>query len=126
MSTETAKTLSLVAGIIFLIEFVVGLIAGLWFYFFLPQLLALIAPSVDPLTLAILTSMFTSLRLFIPVMLVAMGAVDLLFAILTLRWRHEPALHKTGLIVVGVLGLVFAGVLPGILALVAGAIVEAK
>ena len=126
MSTETAKTLSLVAGIIFMVQFVGELIAGLSFYFFFSQFLTLLAPIVDPATLAIITSMFTLLQLIIPIVLVVFGSVNLLFAILTLRWRHEPSLHKTGLIVVGVLALVSVGTLPGILALVAGAITEAK
>lgn len=126
MSTETAKTLSLIAGILFLVQFVGELAAGLWFYFFFPQLLALLVPTIDPATLALLTSIFAIIQRIIPIIMVAYGAVNLVFAILTLRWRHDPFLHKTGLIVVGVLGLVSVGTLPGILALIAGAVVEAK
>jgi hypothetical protein len=126
MSTETAKTLSLVAGILFLLQFIGGLVAGLSFYFFFPQLLAFMAPMIDAATLAMLTTVFTLLQLIIPIIIIGFCTIDLVFAILTLRWRHEPFLHKTGLIVVGVLGLVFGGMLPGILALVAGAIVEPK
>jgi hypothetical protein len=126
MSTETAKTLSLIAGILFLIQFFAGLVGAIWVYFFFPQLLALITPTLDPATLAMLTTFFTWMQRIIPLVMVAFCAVSLAFAYFTLQWRHEPALHKTGLIVVGVLGLIFAGTLPGILALVAGAIVEAK
>jgi hypothetical protein len=126
MGTETAKTLSLVAGIIFMIQFASLLVAGLSFYFFFPQLLTFIALYVDPATLALLTAIFTMIQLVVATVMVAFSAVDLLFGILTLRWRHEPFLHKTGLIVVGVLALISAGVLPGILALVAGATIESK
>jgi hypothetical protein len=126
MSTEAAKTLSLVAGIVFLLQFIGGLVAGLWIYFFFPQLLAFIAPMVDAATLAMLTTMFTFLQRIIPIIIIGFCTIDLVFAILTLRWRHEPFRHKTGLIVVGVLGLVFGGALPGILALIAGAIAEPK
>jgi hypothetical protein len=126
MSAETAKTLSLIAGIIFLLEVIGGLVGGVWFYFFFPQLLASIAPMVDPVTLAMLTTMFTFLYQIIPIIIVAACILELVLAILVLRWRHDPFIHKTGLIVVGILGLIFAGVIPGILALVAGIIAQPK
>jgi hypothetical protein len=124
MSIKTARTLTLVAGIFFIIEFVGKIIVGVWAWFFLPTLLTSIAPSLDPATLAMLTTLFDWLVLIIPVIALASSIPTLIVAIFTLRWRNSPDLHKTGLIIIGILGLLFLGSLPGILALAAGIIVE--
>lgn len=51
-----------------------------------------------------------------------MGVLGLVFMILWFVWRSHPSRHKTGLIVTGIVGLLFAGFLPGLLALIGGAI----
>ena len=124
MDIKTARTLTLIAGILFIIEFVGKIAAALGVWFFLPTLLATIAPSLDPATLAMVTTLFDWLVQFIPIIAVASSIPTLIVAILTLRWRHTPDLHKMGLIIIGILGLVFLGTLPGILALIAGIIIE--
>ena len=48
-----------------------------------------------------------------------------IFAILWFSWRSNPSRHRTGLIVSGVFALILAGFLPGLLALIAGAIAPA-
>jgi hypothetical protein len=40
--------------------------------------------------------------------------------LLWLRWRQEPSNHQTGLIITGIFALIFCGIIPGILAIVAG------
>ncbi len=124
MSYKTAQTLALVAGILFLIEFVGKILAATGAWLFLPTLLAFFAPSLDPATLAMLTTIFNWLTLFIPIIALIGAIPTLIVAILTLRWRHTPDLHKTGLITIGILGIIFLGTLPGILALIAGILVE--
>ena len=124
MDIKTARTLTLIAGILFIIEFVGKIVVAIWAWFFLPTLLATITPSLDPATLAMLTTLFDWLVLFVPIIAFASSIPTLIVAILTLRWRHTPDLHKIGLIIIGILGLVFLGTLPGILALIAGIIIE--
>jgi hypothetical protein len=124
MSTKTARTLTLVASIFFIIEFVSKIVVAVWAWFFLPSFLASLAPLIDPATLAMLTTLFDWFILFIPIIALISGIPTLIVAIYTLRWRHTPDLHKTGLIVIGILGLIFLGSLPGLLALIAGLIAE--
>ncbi len=124
MSTKTARTLTLVAGILFIVEFVNKIVVAVWAWYFLPTFLASLAPLIDPATLAMLTTIFDWLILFIPIIALISSIPTLIVAIYTLRWRHTPDLHKTGLIVIGILGLIFLGSLPGLLALIAGLIVE--
>jgi hypothetical protein len=71
-----------------------------------------------------ITTMFTWLVTFVPIISILASIPTLIVAILTLRWRHAPEIHKTGLIIIGILGLLWLGTLPGILALIAGALVE--
>ena len=124
MSTKTARTLTLVAGILFIIEFVSKIVVAVWAWYFLPTFLASLAPLIDPATLAMLTTLFDWLILFIPIIALISRIPTIIVAIYTLRWRHTPELHKTGLIVIGILGLIFLGQLPGLLALIAGLIIE--
>jgi hypothetical protein len=51
-----------------------------------------------------------------------MGVLGLVFMILWFAWRSHPSHHRVGLIVTGILGLILAGFLPGLLALIGGAI----
>ena len=46
--------------------------------------------------------------------------IGIFLAILWLLWRKAPLAHRTGLIVTGVLGLLFAGFIPGLLVMIAG------
>jgi hypothetical protein len=71
-----------------------------------------------------LITIFDWLILYIPIIAIVSGIPTLIVAIYTLRWRHTPELHKTGLIVIGILGIIFIGQLPGLLALIAALVVE--
>jgi hypothetical protein len=52
---------------------------------------------------------------------IPLAIIGIVFGALWLQWRQEPYEHKTGMIVTGILGILFTGLVPGILALVAGA-----
>jgi hypothetical protein len=107
---QTASTLTLVAAIL---QLIMSLgVASMTFMMFLPLF------GLDPF--------FWSYLLWtIMVLPIALGFIGLIFAILWFSWRKEPSRHKTGLIVSGVLGLLFAGFIPGLLVLIAGAIAPA-
>jgi hypothetical protein len=123
MSTKTAQTLTLVAGIFFVIEFVSKIVSAAFAWLYLPVLPASLTPGLDPATLALLTNIFNWALLFVPIFGLIGAIPTLIVAIFTLRWRHTPELHKMGLIVIGSLGIIFLGTLPGILALIAGILV---
>lgn len=109
---QTASTLTLVAAILQLLMSL-GTVA-LSLLMFLP-LFGLVS---DPFIWSILGAV-----LLLPIALSLTGFIfGFIFAILWFSWRAYPSRHKTGLIVSGVLGLIFAGFIPGLLALIAGAI----
>jgi hypothetical protein len=61
---------------------------------------------------------------FIPgVPLMVFGILALLFGISWLRWRDTPAEYKQKLILTGIVALIFTGVIPGLLVIIAGAII---
>jgi len=62
------------------------------------------------------------LVLLLPIIFFIMGGLSLIFAIMWMNWRSHPSAHKTGLIVTGILGLIFGLFLPGLLVLIGGAI----
>lgn len=109
---NTASTLVLVAAILQFIISILSIIAGVFStliflpFMYDPYMMGLMGP-------LILISLIVN---------VVMGVIGLTFAILWLNWRHYPSEHKTGLIVSGILGLLFAGFIPGLLALIGGAI----
>ena len=107
MSDEkTASTLTLVAAIL---QLVISLgIASLSFFMFLPLF------GFDPWLWS-----FLWMLMAVPI---ALALVGVMFSILWFAWRNDPSRHKTGLIVTGVLSLLFSGFLPGLLALIAGAL----
>lgn len=105
---QTAGTLVLVGAILqLLISILFLLLGGLAF------VAMLIFGGFEPELLVLL---------FIPLFLLIGGGVSLIFTLLWFSWRSHPAAHKTGLIVTGILALIFGGVLPGLLVLIGGAI----
>jgi membrane protease YdiL (CAAX protease family) len=111
---QTASTLTFVAGILQIVFSVIYLV----FWIFLMGIL-LIPFIYDPYYALIFGSIFFVLLLVLGIF----GIFGLIFGIIWLNWRHYPSEHKTGLIVSGILALLFSmGFIPGILALVAGAI----
>jgi hypothetical protein len=111
MSDEsTAGTLVLVGAILQLIISILLLFLG-GLAFLAMLFLFEVMPLVDFLWFAL-----------IPLILLIMGGVSLIFTILWFNWRSHASAHKTGLIVTGILGLIFGLFLPGLLVLIGGAI----
>jgi hypothetical protein len=108
----TIRTLVLVGAILqfFIIAYYLYLIL-----FWIPSLLPLIIPPgyewLIPIMMPIYYAIFA---VFI--------IIGFILAIIWLLWRSDPIPHRTGLIITGILGLLFAGFIPGIIVLVAGAI----
>jgi polyferredoxin len=70
------------------------------------------------------SSPFDWLWVFVPgVPLMVLGILGLFFGLNWLRWRHTPMDYKQQLILTGILALIFAGFIPGLLVLIAGAII---
>jgi hypothetical protein len=74
------------------------------------------------LLVAGILQMIISVFLIFGVISIPLAIIGFVFGALWLSWRNDPMEHKTGAIVTGILGLILTGVIPGILALVAGAI----
>ncbi len=120
----TASTLVLVAGIIqLIIMFIIAGLTGL-LAMMIPLILTLTPSELPPeLTMADLQLVVNLLGIVVSV-LVVITILTLIFSILWLMWRKDPIKHRAGLIVTGILGLIFGGVLPGLLALIGGAIAK--
>ncbi|MFX1318369.1 MAG: hypothetical protein ACFE9D_08505 [Promethearchaeota archaeon] len=83
--------------------------------FWIPRLLPLIIPPGYEWLINILMPIYYGIfAVFI--------IIGFILAIIWLFWRSDPLPHRTGLIITGILGLLFAGFIPGIIVLVAGAI----
>ncbi|MFX1565363.1 MAG: hypothetical protein ACFFCH_05180 [Promethearchaeota archaeon] len=74
------------------------------------------------LLIAAILQLLIAIGFFIGIITIPLAIVGLVFAILWLQWRSDPLPHKTGMIVTGILALILTGVIPGILALVAGVV----
>ncbi len=109
---QTASTLTLVAGILQIIFSLIFIVMGVFMVLlFLPLMM-------DPYFMS-----FIGLFLVIYMVYPVMGVIGLIFAVIWLNWRQFPSEHKTGLIVTGVISMLMVGFIPGLLALIAGAIV---
>lgn len=122
MNTDTARTLLLVSMIFFIINILMTVGMIFMMYSFFPVLLSIIGPSVDPATLALLSTM----QLVLPFVLGAFAILDVIYLILVFLWREDPATHKTGLLVIGILNLIITFSIQGILTLLAGIIAKSK
>jgi hypothetical protein len=127
------ETLVLIAGILFLIGFIIDLIFGALGIFSWMAILPLVA-MMDAMipgsgTLMAMTMMISFAVLFV------IGFLGLIFAILCLKWRSDPKGHKTGLIVIGIIAIIFSvgailspyaafGFIPGLLALIGALIAK--
>lgn len=123
MSAE--ETLSLLAGILFLLGFICNVIFAVLVYL------------AFSLLFGPLMWLLGGFVLLLAIGVLMLGSIfGVIFGILCLKWRHSPSDHKTGLIIVGILGLIigiltwFSGdyglfsasitSVPGLLALIAG------
>ncbi len=117
----TSSTLVIVAAVFQLILlFIFAGLAGL-FAIVLP-LLPLIPPSELPPGLPLADLLLVSQALFGYMAIAAV--LSLIFTILWLMWRGQPSQHRVGLIITGIIGLILTGFLPGLLALIGGAIAK--
>lgn len=117
----TSSTLVIVAAVFQLILlFVFAGLTGL-FAMVLP-LLPLLPPSELPpgVTLADLLLISQGLVAYLAIAAI----LSLIFTILWLMWRGQPSQHRVGLIITGIIGLVITGFLPGLLALIGGALAK--
>jgi hypothetical protein len=96
-------------------------------YFFLEALLwpLIIAPRVDPNLLPLPPevdpALFVAWLIQVLVVLdLLRGLVGLILVIPWFMWRKDPSTHKKGLIITGIIGLIIAGTLPGLLVLLGG------
>jgi hypothetical protein len=105
---DTARTLVLVGAILQLIISILFLLLGALAFF---AMILFIGFEPDIIWL-----------LALPLFLLIGGGVSLIFTLLWFSWRSHPAAHKSGLIVTGILGMIFGGFLPGLLVLIGGAI----
>ncbi|MFX1318504.1 MAG: hypothetical protein ACFE9D_10730 [Promethearchaeota archaeon] len=120
----TSSTLVLIAAIIQIIFFFVLMAFTALITFLFAAVLSIPPSSLPPgsPSLADLMNVMLGGTLFMGIMTV----VALIFSILWLMWRSTPSQHRAGLIVTGILGLLFAGFLPGLLVLIAGAIAPSE
>ncbi len=103
----TARTLVTIGAWLQLIFWIIGL-AMIAFTFLL------FLPIWDPLIMMVF---FISIAFYLLI-----SIFGIIFFILWFRWRHDPSAHKTGLIVTGILGLIFGGFIAGLLVLIGGII----
>lgn len=104
----TASTLILI-GAILQIPFIVYYIA---LFFWMPALLAPLLS--DPMFQTLLGMMIPIMQ----ILYVVESIIGAIMAILWFRWRTEPAKNKTGLLITGIFGLIFTGVIPGLLVII--------
>ncbi len=120
----TSSTLVLVGAVLQLIFFFV--LAGMtalfaMVYAVLPTIpLSALPPGTPPI------AEFMTVMMGIMISTAIMTVFALVFTIVWFMWRGNPSQHKVGLILTGILGLVFSGFLPGLLALIGGAIASKK
>lgn len=107
----TARTLVTIGAWLQLIFWLIG-IGGIVFVFMI------FLPFWDPIVMIAF--------LIVAAFYILITIFGIIFFILWFRWRHDPSAHKTGLIVTGILGLIFGGVLPGLLVLIGGAIAPSE
>ncbi len=66
------------------------------------------------------------LAITLQLLMITVMVIGILVGGLWYQWRYGPNEHKTGMIVTGILGALFIGVVPGFLTLVAGAILPSE
>lgn len=116
-----SSTLVIVAAVFQLILlFVFAGLAGL-FLIVMPWL-SMIPPAELPPGVTLAELILVSQGLFGYFTIAAI--LSLFFTILWLMWRGQPSQHRVGLIITGIFGLILTGFLPGLLALIGGAIVK--
>jgi hypothetical protein len=112
-NVDTAKILLLVAGILFILAFVGGLVGGL---LSLPGLLALLPYMTDPWIGPWVASIMMPTLIWM-VVLIVFGFFSLILGILCLRWRNNLPGGNT-LLIWGIIGII-VGFGIGVLVLVA-------
>jgi hypothetical protein len=120
----TSSTLVIIAAVLqliffFLLAVVTGLLAMV--ATFLPSIPPSALPPGSPPIDVLIGMMYGYV-----VLLAVMTVFALIFSILWFMWRGSPSQHRVGLIITGILALLFSGFLPGLLALIGGAITPSE
>ena len=117
---ETATSLIYYAAIVQILVSIIFIIIGV-------ALVGLIVVPLIPLyglDFLLYAPPFVLLLVFLPLLIFGViGIIGLYISKMWMKWRHNPAEHKTGLITSGILVLLFLNIISGILTLVAGAII---
>jgi hypothetical protein len=74
----------------------------------------------DPTILAFITDYPAA----IPLMVMALGVIQLIFLFVIYTWRKDPMAHRTGFTIIGILMLLVGWSLPGFLILLPGLLLE--
>jgi hypothetical protein len=112
----TVRTLVLVGAIL---QFLFIIYYAYLILFWIPNLIYIIVPPEVAFMIPILMTMYQTLfAIFI--------IIGIILGILWLIWRKDAAAHRTGLIVTGVLGMLFAGGVPGLIILIAGIVAPSE
>lgn len=78
------------------------------------------------LLVAAILQLIIAILMIFGIITIPLAIVGFIFAVLWLQWRNDPLPNKTGMIVTGVIGIILTGVVPGILALVAGIVIPSE
>ncbi|MFX1576175.1 MAG: hypothetical protein ACFFCF_03275 [Promethearchaeota archaeon] len=112
---DTVKTLVL-AGIILQIFFVINGFLGVLFFPLMLEITIAVLPT--PPTTEVLAFLTIFIHFLIGLYMVH-GILGIIYIFLWFHWRRDPSAHRTGLLVTGALGLVFGGLIPGLIVLIA-------
>jgi hypothetical protein len=128
MADEGTISTLIVVGVVLQFIFTILLAAGAGILYSMLPILDMILTSIPPselppgLTIIDLANIWH----FGVVALAGLAVLSFVLAILWITWRKEPTEHRTGLIITGIVSLVFTGFIAGLLVLIAGALAEKK
>jgi hypothetical protein len=112
---DTVKTLVL-AGIILQIFFVITAFIGVIFFPLMLEITIALLPTPPSSEALAFVTMFIQ---FLIGLYMVHGTLGIIYIFLWFHWRRDPSAHRTGFLVTGVLGLVFGGLIPGLIVLIA-------
>ncbi|MHA1958731.1 MAG: hypothetical protein ACW99U_00715 [Candidatus Thorarchaeota archaeon] len=119
MRTETAQRILWFAMVFIVLLAIVTIAAGIAFAlaFTFVDLGSFIT---DPTALAFLQAY----PLFIPAIVFALAAVEIIFLLVIYMWRKDPMAHRTAFTIIGIIMLLTGWSLPGLLILLPGLLLE--
>lgn len=112
---DTVKTLVL-AGIILQLLFVISAFVGVLFFPLMLEITIALLPAPPSSEALAFVTMFTQ---FLIGLYLVHGTLGIIYIFLWFHWRRDPSTHRTGFLVTGAFGLVFGGLIPGLIVLIA-------